>query len=113
MNAEGILLHATFASPRAALDALETWAELNRGPSHQLGEVLAVVALRAEDVEVSVATRVSLLEALDDEDEALRPVLSMQDDSDTLRVMWWHEGSEDVRHETLAELVLIRNKGLN
>lgn len=96
----------TFGSSVEAIRALEQWAATAEGAGHELSNLVALVAISSEAVQVQMAARSTLSSALDMVDDvALLGALAMPDDPGQLRVLWSSEGSEDLKHATLAELV--------
>jgi hypothetical protein len=100
------MCQSTFGNSEQAIRALEQWAATAKGAGHELSNLVALVAIGSDAVQVQMAPRSSLSSALDMvDDAALLGALAVPDDPGQLRVLWSSEGSEDVRHATLSELV--------
>ena len=101
----GPLQQQTFPTSAEAIRALAEWAEAARA-HHELGALVALVAIGPNGLQVQLASRSTCSSALDMvEDAELLGVLATPDEPHHQRVLWTTQGRDDVRHAPLDELV--------
>lgn len=106
IGANDVLFQGTAATPTEVVDTFCAWCALAQAAGRQPGELVGQVAVGADGVmEVSLAPRAFLVDALDpSEDAVLLALIADHEAAETLRIIIATEGSEDASHMTLEQM---------